>query len=355
MAATRAPRATAPPRRRRAKQPAQPTGPVTVESGVTVEDLSGALGVPMSQIIKILMGLGQMRTATQSLSDEEVELIATEVEREVTIKHAADDDEPEIVEDAEADLTAAPTGRDDHGSRRPRQDDAARRDPLDRGRRDRGRRHHAAHRRVPGRHRRRKIDVPRYPGSRGVHRHARPRRQGDGHRRPRRRGGRRRDAANQRGDQPREGRRCADRRGDQQDRHARREPRPRARASLPPRACSPRTGAATQFAEVRRSSRRTSTSCSRRFSSSRTPSSTCARTRRPTPPGRSSSRGSTWAAARSRPCSSSEGTLRVVTRSCGGRRGQGARALDYRGEKLKEPGPGDAGRDPRLRPAAARG
>ena len=54
----------------------------------------------MAQIIKILMGLGQMRTATQSLSDEEVELIATEVEREVTIKHAADDEEPEIVEDA---------------------------------------------------------------------------------------------------------------------------------------------------------------------------------------------------------------------------------------------------------------
>ncbi|HET9242654.1 MAG TPA: translation initiation factor IF-2 [Gaiella sp.] len=100
--------------------PVQPTGPVTVESGVTVKDLSGALGVPMSQIIKILMGLGQMRTATQSLSDEEVELIATEVGREVTIKHAADDEEPEIVEDVEADLTARPPvvtimGHVDHG------------------------------------------------------------------------------------------------------------------------------------------------------------------------------------------------------------------------------------------------
>src|SRR4029079_15104580 len=66
-------------------------------------------------------GLGQMRTATQSLSDEEVELIAAEVEREVTIKHAADaDDEPEVVEDAEADLSARPRvvtimGPVDHG------------------------------------------------------------------------------------------------------------------------------------------------------------------------------------------------------------------------------------------------
>jgi translation initiation factor IF-2 len=75
----------------------------------------------MPQIIKILMGLGQMRTATQSLSDEEVELIATEVEREVVIKHAADDDvEPEPVEDAEEDLRARPPvvtimGHVDHG------------------------------------------------------------------------------------------------------------------------------------------------------------------------------------------------------------------------------------------------
>ena len=67
-----------------------------VESGVTVKDLSQALGVPMGELIKILMNLGQMRTATQSLSDEEVEIIATEIQREITIKHAAD--EEEIVE-----------------------------------------------------------------------------------------------------------------------------------------------------------------------------------------------------------------------------------------------------------------
>jgi len=104
------------------QQPApQPTGPVTVESGVTVKDLSQALGVPMGELIKILMGLGQMRTATQSLSNEEVELIATEVKREVTIKHAADEElEPAEYEDAEEDLVPRPPvvtimGHVDHG------------------------------------------------------------------------------------------------------------------------------------------------------------------------------------------------------------------------------------------------
>src|SRR3954466_11121984 len=79
-----------------------PTGPVTVESGVTLRDFSQALGVAMPQIIKLLMGLGTMKTATQSLADDEVLLIATELSREVTIKHAGDDDaEPEVFEDAE--------------------------------------------------------------------------------------------------------------------------------------------------------------------------------------------------------------------------------------------------------------
>src|SRR5881392_1792208 len=99
----------------------QPTGPVTVESGVTVKDLSQALGKPMPEIIKMLMVLGAPKTATQSLSDEEVELIAAEIKREITIKHAADEElEEEVYEDDEADLEPRPPvvtimGHVDHG------------------------------------------------------------------------------------------------------------------------------------------------------------------------------------------------------------------------------------------------
>jgi translation initiation factor IF-2 len=110
-----------PPREPRTQAPVQPTGPVTVESGVTVRDFSQALGVPMGQLIKMLMDLGNLKTATQSLTDEEVELIGAELKREIQIKHASDEDEePETFEDAEDSLVTRPPvvtimGHVDHG------------------------------------------------------------------------------------------------------------------------------------------------------------------------------------------------------------------------------------------------
>jgi translation initiation factor IF-2 len=94
---------------------------VTVESGVTVKDLSHSLGVPMPELIKILMSLGQMRTATQSLSDEEIEVIGSELQREITIKHAAEEElEPAEFDDSDEDLVPRPPvvtimGHVDHG------------------------------------------------------------------------------------------------------------------------------------------------------------------------------------------------------------------------------------------------
>jgi translation initiation factor IF-2 len=118
----RAPREA--PKPREPQQPiAAPTGLVSIPSGVTVKDLSSALGKTVADIIKVMMGLGKMVTITQSLSDEEVELIATELspDREIEIKHADEEElEPEVYEDSPEDLTARPPvvtimGHVDHG------------------------------------------------------------------------------------------------------------------------------------------------------------------------------------------------------------------------------------------------
>ena len=81
-------------------------GLVRVPRGVTVQDLADRLGQPAGDLIRVLMQMGEMLTATQSMSDEAVALLADEIGARIEVVDPSEADalqEIEGWEDTEAD------------------------------------------------------------------------------------------------------------------------------------------------------------------------------------------------------------------------------------------------------------
>ena len=148
-----------------------PEGEIVVARGITIQELAPKLNRTTADLVRILFDAGEMVTGTQSLADEMIELIAEALGAEVLLVEPGQEAELELQallgdDDEEDDALLEPRAPivTVHGSRRPRQDHAARHDPPRQRRRRRGRWHHPAHRRVPG-------GAQRAPDH--VHRHAR--------------------------------------------------------------------------------------------------------------------------------------------------------------------------------------